>query len=390
MITELSTPPAYSSAHDRAIFLVSSNNSTYDNFKFVFDIYVDSTKVATIKRWCIPGTSIGVLDVADIVRAYLSNIYFFPNVNVITNITSNGFFRKSFYIKYGEEMGTPPTAYLNMLTSATFWLYNYANDIDKYPNYVQLSMYDGNWLTNNPKVISIDRSDKYYLSYFKTVGGSRTFSIKTYNEAGVLQSTHTQISANDLIQLGVGCYQINNLWPGTINDTISYYTIDDGVGNVVRFNIDAPCRYKQKHLVFLNRLGGYESAYFRGKSMRSMEIEKKTFGKNNYRVFGFDQYSAGYSLLETTGVPVSERQPSSVMKKYKQRLSTDFLTDAEFTWLGELIASPAVYMEMSSSGFFVPVNITNSNYEFKTRSMDGINPIEIEVEFLNTFTSQLV
>ena len=124
--------------------------------------------------------------------------------------------------------------------------------------------------------------------------------------------------------------------------------------------------------------------------MRSMEIEKKTFGKNNYRVFGFDQYSAGYSLLETTGVPVSERQPSSVMKKYKQRLSTDFLTDAEFTWLGELIASPAVYMEMSSSGFFVPVNITNSNYEFKTRSMDGINPIEIEVEFLNTFTSQLV
>jgi len=40
----------------------------------------------------------------------------------------------------------------------------------------------------------------------------------------------------------------------------------------------------------------------------------------------------------------------------------DAPTDAEYEWLGELIDSPQIFMEVE--GYYYPVSLKNTNYEF--------------------------
>ena len=70
----------------------------------------------------------------------------------------------------------------------------------------------------------------------------------------------------------------------------------------------------------------------------------------------------------------------------KLTLNSDFLTDAEYTWLYDLSVSSQVYIYMN--GYFKSVVITESNYEPKKRINDNLTNLTLTVDFGKTLNSQ--
>jgi hypothetical protein len=71
-------------------------------------------------------------------------------------------------------------------------------------------------------------------------------------------------------------------------------------------------------------------------------------------------------------------------------LNSDFIKQEVQQWLVRgLYESPVVYLEVEDGTEFEPVNVTNSNYQFKTRRRDGLIQEQITIERTYTYTSQL-
>jgi len=71
-ITTKTPPESYTSAHDALWHIILSGNVAQSSFKYVFDIQIGGSTVATLKNYPDSG-NYGVLDVAPIVRNYLGS-----------------------------------------------------------------------------------------------------------------------------------------------------------------------------------------------------------------------------------------------------------------------------------------------------------------------------
>jgi len=61
------------------------------------------------------------------------------------------------------------------------------------------------------------------------------------------------------------------------------------------------------------------------------------------------------------------------------QLNSDWLTDAEFQWLEELITSPTVYS--IESGVLIPIEINTNTYEVRKSVNDGASQLVIDIEY---------
>lgn len=390
MISEIQVPSIYSSVHNSMLFVVDSTNRSQPNFKYVFDVYMGGVKQATFKIFPDPDTDYGVFNVARTLRSFVNHKYFKDNIQLIRGINPNGGLRMDYQIKYGEEYGTPVVTYTNLFISATHTAWNYYNDPVKAGDFAQLSSYQFYPLTNRPLSQKVTLNDVGYFSFWNPGAPTpQPVEIKAYDETGALIYSDTTLNTgtSELVQIG---YTPLCLAADFIDvSAAAYYTIKVGT-KTFTFTIDCFSRYKNYSLVFLNRLGGYESAYFRMKNSRSMEIERKTFGSNPFKM----DKPGGASRIEsfTSRVFLGTQGTYHTKQKIKYKLSTEFLTDDEFVWLGELVASPIVYMQLEYLNNFnyYPVSITATNYDFKTRGVHGINPLELEVELLTNTNSQFL
>lgn len=390
-ITERQKPGSYYPAHNELFFVVESDNTAQDNFKFIFEVYVDATKVATVKVWPSPGTIYGVFDASEIVSSYLNNLYFKVHTNLMTSITADGNFSRSITVKYGEEYGSPVTSYLNLADSGAITIYNYVNNNSFISIDNQLTDFQNKWLTENRSIYA-RLGDNIYLSYFNTSGIGIGFSVNKYDAAGnqIGSALATTSSAAALTQLNIGSHRINTYSAGFIDSSVHSYTVYTGYDlSGVRVYLDCFKPYTNYHLVFLNRLGGYESFWFHGKAGKSIDINRKTFGKNPFDLDGYEmtKFNAGNGRVVR-----GKEQTNRVGFNYKYHLTSRFLTDAEFEYLYQLVTSPVIYLEMidpgNSSCYYMPVKITASNYDFKTYVKDKISPLELDIEVLKDYKSQ--
>jgi hypothetical protein len=199
--------------------------------------------------------------------------------------------------------------------------------------------------------------------------------IATYN------TTFSPDSAGQLHIINASKAAINGVNPGMINDSIKYYTVKVGT-DLYQFNLECEPVYQVYTLHFLNKYGGFESKDFSKVSRKTIDIEKKDFGKLPYTV----DASGAVSYKSSNNVYNESRSVYSSQYKEKMVLNTDNLTDQEYAWLGELILSPMVYME--DAGYFYPVVISESSYEPKKNVNDDITNLTINIEFGEQLNAQ--
>lgn len=113
-----------------------------------------------------------------------------------------------------------------------------------------------------------------------------------------------------------------------------------------------------------------------------MSNEKKKFEQMRWAL-------SGNQMVEKSGLVYREGIKAYAVK-YKERmmLTSDILSTGEYNWLSELVNSPQVYYYSTENGEYYPVQITESDYEFKDDRINKAETLSITIEFGVTQNTQ--
>jgi len=344
-----SYPPQYSSVNGDLIWVVYDANSidpTKLNYKYVGELYINAVKVFTSKKFPDPVNNMGFFNLGSVIRDYCQAKY--------QDEQGQGEFAIDVVFKVKEEYNGTISAVV--LTDSTRTYFNHYNG--RTNDFTILAAYADKPATKRPSIIYLPEDcSRYYLPYFAE--SSAGFDVVLDG----VTTTITPIVANTMQRINIA-----------INATADYTAIIDGV----TFTVKVVCRglYDNYILHFINQFGGYESMYFPKASRKMHDVERKTFNQPQYRVDG------------SGVVTVGNRQATSFGSVFKEKLkvSTDWLTDAEYQWLCQLVVSNDIYLDDLTNVY--PVVITDTNYEFKNYVQDKMTNLSVNLEFGDSYKTQ--
>ena len=166
-----------------------------------------------------------------------------------------------------------------------------------------------------------------------------------------------------------------------VNDGVKYYDVWFNSLDKIRVYLECNPKYDAYNLHFINQWGMYDTARFDLVSKLSMDIERKTFMQRDYS-FG----NSGVSY-KTSNVYNESKVNYLNKKDFTQKLTMNAPSDAEWEWLAELVTSPKIFFE--KAGYFYPVTIKATNYEFKKYVNNRLQVFEVELELSQTRYSHL-
>jgi hypothetical protein len=204
---------------------------------------------------------------------------------------------------------------------------------------------------------------------FKTVAGS-TISTSTTSNAGYVAKTIRQVN--------IGEQALN------IPSNASYSELA-GAGVTLTVNYLCDGKYDPLTLAWLNPYGGYDSQSFGFMSKKSIDVERKQFARLNYEVG-----SNGVITYQANNVFYGSRKNYSSIARIKMRLTSHLLNEDEYTWLADLFISPDVYIYDATSGKFIPVMVTDTNYEYRNYKNSKLTALEFTVEYTDEYNAQFL
>jgi hypothetical protein len=382
-ITINSTPENYASIHDDLWFVVTSNNTAQTNFKYVFEVLVNSVLVATVKQFPDPVNSKGLFNAGSIVRNYI-NSYFKPVAGTQTLWTYDGddvYLR--YQVRYGEEYGG--TTFLN-LASNTVNGYNFVNSPFRSFASSELTPYVSDWLTTrNLTNVDVNFNESCFVSWLNPSGSTvaMTATIRQLNEAGTIVGSATTTTSQT-----ISTFSLMDISPVAINNAIgSTFIPSSAYGYGIKLNYAATSSEEIKCVIacqnkftpitlhFLNQLGGYESMTFRLVNKQSRQVDAKSYRRNPY------QYNSGTSSMRRFNTN-NVANPGDVQYNTEQsvslKLRSGYVNTVDWSWLRELIVSPEVYMYQN--GYHFPVRIKTNNWEERVKYADKMNFLDLEIE----------
>lgn len=393
-ITILDTPATFSSMHDDLWFTASSTNSGTTNFKFVFDVKVNGNLVARSKIFPTVVSGFGVFNSGPIVRAF-SEQYFEPSGSSIL-VESNDKLKVIYNLEVGEEVSGVVTT--NM-ASGSFDGYNYYQplfaDVFK-TNTINLATYYDALLTENFSDNFLTERDgakltfgeNLFVSYFRKTGGTYTAVVDVISEN---QTILTSVSGVVTMSGEFNMFSLKasniNIFAGSniiTNDTYGYdfYLVLGGnPSRKIRVLHECNFKFSPYNIHFLNRVGGWDTFKFGLVNKRNQEVQRSSFKKSEWQLSGssMNNYDA-YNKFNESNVDYNIRHTN------RYHLVADYINEQNYEWLGQLIASPSVYMEVQDA--FFPVSVKNNNYDYKRLISDKLFNLEIDVEINKNINSQ--
>lgn len=404
-ITIQSSPAPYSSMHDSLWYVSSSTNVNQTSFKFVYDVYVNGSQVSRTKIYPAPSAegSYGVFDASPMVRAYVTN-YFEPSGSSIL-VASNDKIKVDATIKVGEEYVSGGNLLTNLnLASGALSAYNYYNPLfadilftnadtplvlsDYYDNLL-IQNFTDDWLTERDvDNITIEYGDIFYATFFRVTTGSYSAKIDVVNEAGsVIDTASGSITFSGQMNLfNCSAANINTFAGRTLISSSTYgYNVYIKLGTAesrkLKFIQKCYPKYKQFNLNFLNRLGGWDTMKFALVNRRSSEFQRSNYKRNDWQLSGSTMTNIdAYNKYNESTISYA------IQHKDMFHLISDWVSQQDYEWLAQLVASPIVYIEVQ--GAYFPVVISNNNYQYKLESADKLFNFEIDIEVSKYLNSQ--
>ena len=343
-------PQSFSSVNSSLVYVVYDVDYSTANYKYVADIHIASVLVFRAVGFPNPVNNRGIFDLSDVIRQYVASAF--------KDEQGAGEFSLLVEVNFREQKAGVLSGIL--VTSSLVFTNNYLVRGDSRNVMQTLSDKPA---TNRPRQITMPEDcTTFYLPYFVYTAGAITV-IKN-----AVSSTVTPVAVNSMLRINIA-----------IGATADYSVSINGV--VFTVNVVCAGLYNNYVIHFLNKWGGWESILFNKVSRKAISAEKKGFQKLPYRVSaaGLVSYSAS-DVMHQQGITYG------VLADEKLRISTDLLNDAEYQWLYQLIISPSVYLQDGVTVY--PVNIENSDYEFKESIVDNLTNLTIDVSFGNKFLTQ--
>jgi hypothetical protein len=393
-ITELQKPQQFTPAYNDMHHLVNSSNKAQANFKYLFKIYVNGTYVGkSFKVPPDPTYGFGLFDVKRVIQTYITHDISLSIVGVVANTLNNDYYT----IGYGEEYGdlsSGVTQYNDLTTSSS--IYAYAGSVKEldFISYIDdtyiMDSSGSLFMTNQPRPFRIFEDQNAWLGMMDdTASHAKTLVVRTYNiNDGIIQTVHIRNNLTALFMTGLAGYNLNSISGAElllgaqpiITAATHYYTVQAGtdtpnpygITELMRYNIDRTCEWDAGGLdiYFLNALGWFDSFRFTRLNTKSHDITSKYY-KQSTGQFGASSFT----------VAKTDRAKTQYYTDFndKWKLRSAYITEAESTWLLELVTSPQVYINLSE--VLVPITITQSNYDERKRSEGQVFSLEIDIEF---------
>lgn len=376
----ISTPPAFASAHAECLITVfdstkPQDDATYPNYKYVAEVLINGSLVATLKAYPQPDTLAGVFDIGPIIRSYLSS-NFAPSASFAGNQYRPWV---AAQIQFGEEYDG--TTYYDIITDAerkyfdTYkagpWL---SNDI--------LNSRLNSFATNRGDTITIaEDCESHLLPFFATASGTSTYSL-TAKKDGTTTGTDTDTISitypSGMVHYNLAKAAVSGL-VGTANFDSLTITVS-GQTKTVRYACP-PRGNTTRTIAFLNQYGGYETYDFRLVSRQTIQMEREQFQQSAYRLGASGQVSYGTSNVYNRG-----RSAYSSYQRQTWQLNTDWLTDADYVWLKELLASTETWLLLGD--MWVPCTINTDSYEVRTYAASKLTQLSIDIQVDGDYNSQ--
>ena len=370
-ITSESVPGSYTSAHDSLWHIVSSTNVAQSSFKYVFDIQVSSTTVATLKNYPDSG-NYGVLDVAPIIRNYLGS-GFNPSGSSVLQYAGSFLF-VDYTILFGEEYGN--TIYAN-LTSATAKGWNYSLN----PFRTSISTYTNKFLTTKDRTAGeVKSGEKFFITYFNANLSAVTATIQKINEDGSnsgSSSTGGTLSSLSSLLLDLSPTAINTyLGSSFITDATYGYKVTIGSDTMTIKQVCAP-RFTPVNLVFQNQFGGYDTFSF-----RLLSRQQKNFKRTTYQTADYQRSGTAMAFKNSSGVHYGGVQALATQIDWSYLVTSDYVSAVDYALGSELLSSNEVYLHLINGGTsdYYPIVMKDTNWQEKVSTSDKIFNYQLQFD----------
>lgn len=182
--------------------------------------------------------------------------------------------------------------------------------------------------------------------------------LNTYNLA-----THSISQNYILYSVGVGTSNLQGL-DGINLPATGYYNVSLKVAGtasnimIKRMQIIQNCSpYTNVRIMFLNRLGGYDYYNFNYDSKIVTNINRTTYNKT--LAYNYQIGDRGRTVL-------------TIDAEDQVTVNTDFISEYDYAWLKELITSPEVFVIDEVRMLKLPIIITDTAWEQKTRLREKV------------------
>jgi hypothetical protein len=382
MITIVNTPSGKPSVQDDLWHIVSSDNSTDTDFKYVFDIFIGGVQKVRLKQFPDPSTGKGYLNASQVVRNSITYDWAVMKDDVLCAYpNSSGEISIAYDVRYGEEASGVTD--LN-LASGTTRAYNWRAPIFK-RRIKTINDYNNTWVTSRGLTANCaypDISGSTYLGEKLMAGFNRTSSltlvVNVFNFNG--SSTTTNLGAiaaspSDYFQLNIAPAAINN-YAGSalITSNCKYYEVYlNGADDIFRVDMICDRGYTPVPLHFMNAWGLFDTARFGLVSRLTADAERKSYTQRDYELgaTSVDYFDSNEKYRESK---INWNQRSNV----SYTLNMDAMSDVDYDWIYELFLSPKLYAEID--GYFYPVTVKTSEFEFSKIINNRLKVFEIQVE----------
>lgn len=390
-VTIHSQPGTHTPGYNEQYFVASSSNSNQSGFRYVVAVTVGSDTITERinKR---PDNGQLYFDPSKIVQSYLNNNF----SRTLTDFDAQA--ESIIYVTVGitEEYGSPVSGFAGASGSYYAWNAAYqAHDFSAYTYSTTTSAKDLTLAPSLTETININQKFLYKTWHrgFSTRDLYRLTIVAYDAPASIIATSVIQNSfynvgayANNLITLNCSPYGLNNYTgtfvsgtPGSVvPPTTTFYTLSfkDVASNTssstYTINVDSMCyKYDRYVLHFLNRLGNNDCFTFNLLNRKVSEKKTSDYKKNPF-------VNVSNNLVYYNDLADTVNYSTTITNKIT--LNSDWITDAQATWLKELFMSPSVILEDSTGALF-SVKVTDTSYESKQKVNDRVFNITINLEY---------
>jgi hypothetical protein len=350
---------------------VDSSHKNTDGFKYIFDIYKSNTLLARIRNSPYGDDKYGIIDVHNIVRSQLPNnkiINFDPFSFDTAAFFSTDILFTDYSVRYGEISGGVLSA---NLASGTYRAWNNYNrpPYDNKTSQITGAMV----LSNRPTDIVFYSEPNAPIVISAYYPSGQTF-VRQERVNGTITNSYSDSGNNSGVIYGY-----------TPTSERAVLEISGSVAGMLKsYNVKRKCaKYDTHTLLFLNAYGAWDSFTFvHGK--KTFDNQKKKFQTQNW-----------YLDPGPIAMYNREQRPFLESSKYytsdysiKMQLTSDILSTDDYDWLAELVNSPQVYYLDITTEDFIPVMITDTNYEFKDERVNKAETLIVNIEFSERINTQ--
>ncbi len=375
-ITINTTPSGSPSVHDNLWHVCSSDNSGSTDMKYVFDVWINGVQKIRVKQYPEPLNGKAYFDAGPTVRNEMTFNWFEPinSSAYVSEPDMSGDVGIVYALRIGEEVSGVTTS---NLASGEVSGYNWAAPLFK-RRVAGLSDRLNKWLTNRPLTAYTKLAENLFAGFYCNT--ALTLKCEKFDASNnIIGSTLTGVSTtieNGFVQMNIGTTALSATLSTTFDDSVKYYDVWFNSLDKMRVYLTCNPKYTPVPIHFLNRWGLYDTQRFDLVSRLMMDVERKTFGQKDYQFNGnaVDYMSTSNRYYEGT-IAYSNKA------KWVYKLTADAMTDDDYAWMAELVTSPQILLEWD--GYFYPVTVKATNYEYSTFVNNRLRPLEIEFE-LNT------